>query len=534
MKDRLKAIWEKIKNFWLKFNKKQRILFVTIFVVIIVVIIVLSKVIGKKDMVKLRACSNETEVVEIRNLLNDNNISATVDEYNNIFVDDSDYVEAKLVLGSNNISSAGYTLDDAVSSSLSTTETVMKEKYTAYLESKFKQDLESMDAIKSARVNISYPETDNSIFSETQDAKITAVLDLKKELSDEQAEAIGLLLATNVGNDNTNSVIIVDSQSNVLYSGNKANSSFTSNSTQKVKAMLENAIIKGAEDLIYSTRLYNDVQIMINLDVNFDNVEVVDHKYTAPDGTDNGLPTHSYVINSEGQLATAGGNPGTESNDSDTDYDIINSDGKSSKYTLSKYDWVQNEVITTTSKTPGEVNLKNSSMAIVCIKNTILTEEEAEEQGLLDDMTWEEYKQANSEPVETTVQDNILNAVATGSGIAAGNVSIIAYNTMTFFDKEVTSSSNPWFVIQIILAVLIAGVLIFIIIRSTRPVAVEETEPELSVEDMLATTKQQQPPVEEIDLQDKSETRKAIEKFVDENPEAVALLLRNWLNEGWN
>lgn len=534
MKDRLKAIWEKIKNFWLKFNKKQRILFVTIFVVIIVVIIVLSKVIGKKDMVKLRACSNETEVVEIRNLLNDNNISATVDEYNNIFVDDSDYVEAKLVLGSNNISSAGYTLDDAVSSSLSTTETVMKEKYTAYLESKFKQDLESMDAIKSARVNISYPETGNSIFSETQDAKITAVLDLKKELSDEQAEAIGLLLATNVGNDNTNSVIIVDSQSNVLYSGNKANSSFTSNSTQKVKAMLENAIIKGAEDLIYSTRLYNDVQIMINLDVNFDNVEVVDHKYIAPDGTDNGLPTHSYVINSEGQLATAVGNPGTESNDSDTDYDIINSDGKSSKYTLSKYDWVQNEVITTTSKTPGEVNLKNSSMAIVCIKNTILTEEEAEEQGLLDDMTWEEYKQANSEPVETTVQDNILNAVATGSGIAAGNVSIIAYNTMTFFDKEVTSSSNPWFVIQIILAVLIAGVLIFIIIRSTRPVAVEETEPELSVEDMLATTKQQQPPVEEIDLQDKSETRKAIEKFVDENPEAVALLLRNWLNEGWN
>lgn len=76
------------------------------------------------------------------------------------------------------------------------------------------------------------------------------------------------MLATNVGNDNTNSVIIVDSQSNVLYSGNKANSSFTSNSTQKVKAMLENAIIKGAEDLIYSTRLYNDVQIMINLDVN--------------------------------------------------------------------------------------------------------------------------------------------------------------------------------------------------------------------------------------------------------------------------
>ena len=51
---------------------------------------------------------------------------------------------------------------------------------------------------------------------------------------------------------------------------------------------------------------------------------------------------------------------------------------------------------------------------------------------------------------------------------------------------------------------------------------------------MLATTKQQQKDeVETIDLQEKSETRKAIEKFVDENPDAVALLLRNWLNEDW-
>jgi flagellar M-ring protein FliF len=48
----------------------------------------------------------------------------------------------------------------------------------------------------------------------------------------------------------------------------------------------------------------------------------------------------------------------------------------------------------------------------------------------------------------------------------------------------------------------------------------------------LSSTKAAQN-LEEIDLNDKSETRVAIEKFVDENPEAVALLLRNWLNEDW-
>ena len=40
-------------------------------------------------------------------------------------------------------------------------------------------------------------------------------------------------------------------------------------------------------------------------------------------------------------------------------------------------------------------------------------------------------------------------------------------------------------------------------------------------------------PLEDIGFQEKSETRILIEKFVDENPEATAALLRNWLNEEW-
>ena len=39
--------------------------------------------------------------------------------------------------------------------------------------------------------------------------------------------------------------------------------------------------------------------------------------------------------------------------------------------------------------------------------------------------------------------------------------------------------------------------------------------------------------LDDIEFSDKSETRKMIEKFVDENPEAVAQLLRNWLNDEW-
>ena len=58
-----------------------------------------------------------------------------------------------------------------------------------------------------------------------------------------------------------------------------------------------------------------------------------------------------------------------------------------------------------------------------------------------------------------------------------------------------------------------------------------EPEEELSVESLLQSTPAEV--LEDIELEEKSETRKLIEKFVDENPEAVASLLRNWLTEDW-
>ena len=88
---------------------------------------------------------------------------------------------------------------------------------------------------------------------------------------------------------------------------------------------------------------------------------------------------------------------------------------------------------------------------------------------------------------------------------------------------------------------MIIGLLIFVVFRVSKPEEVIETEPELSVEKLLATTKENQSledlefseGSETIEMGEKSETRTMIEKFVDENPEAVAALLRNWLSDDW-
>jgi flagellar M-ring protein FliF len=51
------------------------------------------------------------------------------------------------------------------------------------------------------------------------------------------------------------------------------------------------------------------------------------------------------------------------------------------------------------------------------------------------------------------------------------------------------------------------------------------------VESLLQSTPEVQ--LEDISLENESEERRLVNKFVEENPEAAANLLRNWLNEDW-
>ena len=84
---------------------------------------------------------------------------------------------------------------------------------------------------------------------------------------------------------------------------------------------------------------------------------------------------------------------------------------------------------------------------------------------------------------------------------------------------------------QFILIIVFLALLAFVVLRSMRGEKHDEEEEELSVESLLQSTPEGQ--LADISIEDDSETRKLIGKFVDENPEAAANLLRNWLNEDW-
>ena len=172
-------------------------------------------------------------------------------------------------------------------------------------------------------------------------------------------------------------------------------------------------------------------------------------------------------------------------------------------------------------------------MSIVLSQYVVYNEEDLEKSGDLGDLSFEQYiKENNLEQVTAlTVPDGIYDSVSAASGIDKSKINITAYQQPVFNFKD-KSSKNITQYLPIILLVIIIAMILFVVFKSTAPVSVEEINPELSVEELLATTTEDGQ-LEDIEYSEKSDVRKMIEKFVDENPDAVAQLLRNWLNDDW-
>ncbi|MDE6128931.1 MAG: flagellar M-ring protein FliF, partial [Lachnospiraceae bacterium] len=154
----------------------------------------------------------------------------------------------------------------------------------------------------------------------------------------------------------------------------------------------------------------------------------------------------------------------------------------------------------------------------------------ARNRGLLDGISWDEYKATHSEDTKLEVDEDFYNIVSNATGIPAESITILAYERPQFIDREGLAVSATD-ILSIVLIIIILALLAFVVIRSMAGRKEAEQEEELSVENLLQSTPEQS--LEDIEVESKSETRKMIEKFVDENPEAVANLLRNWLNEDW-
>lgn len=534
MPEQVKKYYARIKEIWDKFEAKQKKIFISSAAILVVAIVILVFVMTRTEYETLIVCSTSSEANEVKSTLDANGeITYRITGNNKTFeVIKGDYQKAFFLLVDNDVPSSGYTWESLTSgNSWSTTNSERKYQEKLLKESKIEAVLKMYDSVKNARVELNIPEKSYSVLSQNEETTASVTLELKSALPSGAGETLAKTVAYMVGNETTSHIVIMDTSFNVIFSGNAdtGSSSYTVSSQLDTTAQMENGLREKLNVLLLSLGPYNVATVAPHLVVDYSTTNTQKITYSIPENRDEGYKTEYHYTYTEGTYT--GGEVGAASNDSEegTTYELNNNGTASYSETIQEL-YALNEVVESIQGESGVIQLANSSLAISLNVYKVYNEDVLKDNGLLGVMTFEQYKEAHSEVVAIEPHEDLFKILEAASGIPQANISIMI-NQIPFFQGSVKEAFNIARYVPLIVLAVIVGLLAFVVYKSTKAVEVTELEPELSVEALLEATKQQ--PLEDIDFMEKSEARKAIERFVDERPEAVALLLRNWLDSGW-
>lgn len=530
MQERIKQIPVRLLEIWKKYTKKQRVIIISIVSAVILMLVILIFVLGRTEYAELGRFEDVSTASQAVKLLGDNGIAYKVASDNvTVSVDAKKKTEAVYLIQDSEISSkAKFTVNDLFDTDMTTTNYDKQLRLHLYYQSDIEEVLERQEGIDKATV--SYLPTDNrsSILESAKEIGCTIFLEINDKFKKTSAEAIAISVANSIGNETTDRIKVIDQYGNLLYNGpNDEDSNYTNMTLEFTKEVQDYYA-----DLVTRFALMNGfsfVEPSFNLDINFDKKTEEFREYLAAEGQEQGLYQTWSKITSENQ-GPNGDIPGTDSND-EVDYYIQNSGSGNSNYEEINISYLPSEKLTTTVSNWPVVNKENCSAAIALKRVNDVTEQDLKTLGLLDEIDYDEYILRNSDPVDVEVNEQWYTFFSNVTGIPSNRISITIQDVTNFIPTE-ESKTNWSFILSIILTALILGLLIFVIFRGMSPVEVTEIEPELSVEQLLATTKENQT-LDDIEFSEKSETKRMIEKFVDENPDAVANLLRNWLQDDW-
>ena len=530
MAERIKQVPKQLLDLWNKYTKGQKTVIISVFCVVILAFSLLVFLMQRVQYEVLTIAETTKDASTVIDLLKAEQIPYQLgDDKLTVSVDTKSYSDAILLLASNDMPSTGLTVDELLNNSLSTTNSDRTLKLNLYMQNQLRNYIKTMDGVEDAQVYYIPVDNSTSILSDAQETSASVLLTTNDDFKAQTAQTIAEVVASVIGNKSTDKIKVADQEGNLLYGGAQDLYSGTASSNEDFKERLRNTFINN----LYMGLLksgYDDAEIMPNLEFNMDKVTQLYTEYLPADGQDQGLYSHSYTYNSE-NAGSSGGIPGTTSNDTTT-YQTQDTSSTNGTVDIKEYDYLPNERVTNTEYEIGAIVPANSSISIVLRKVVNYKQEDLQTQGLLANTTFAAYASANSASKIIAVDPSVVTMVSLATGISTDKISITAYEQPVFIPKTTTTRSWTDYM-QIVLAVLIIGLLGFVIFKVLKPVEVTELEPELSVEQLLATTKENQS-IEDIEFNEVSEVRRMIEKFVDEKPEAVAQLLRNWLNEDWN
>lgn len=436
-----------------------------------------------------------------------------------ILVDKNELSKARMALAVDGLmSEKNFNWTDVfANSSLTMTSEEKNKMYLIAQASTLSSSLESINGIENAIVNLYIPNDSNYLITDGVESKASVILKLQDgtTLSEKQVNGIVMVLVNSVKGLVPERVSIVDNNGNELNKSGQNTEDFAMETQFDMKTAVEDRLNTRLHEMLATLYGKDNVQVMTAVKLDFDSVTTVSKVFSAPvEGETNGMLRSVTEISEEVVNGTsASGAPGTDTNTETTNYNesVTNTTNniKNSSQTLN---YELNEINTQMTKAKGQI----ADVTVGIIINT---------DALVDNTLSEQHRTELTTLVNSALGLDTKKVSVSAMKFADPNADMAVVSNL-----DQTSQGVPlWAIGAGVAAVAVAGGA-FYVISGNRRKAAQAAADEAARAAALA---QEQKELEEIqlELEDKSSPKYQIEKFIESNPEAVAQLLRNWLNE---
>jgi len=513
MLDSLNQIKNQLNDHFQGLEKKKKLMFslATIFTLLALTGIIYY--FARPEYIELYSNLRPEQTGAIIETLQGNNIQAKIGQTSGtVLVPKADEKRAQVVVATQGLPSAKFSFEDVFSgNSFMMTSEERSKQYVYALQNYLVSIIEEIRGVRSADIALVVPEKSGFVLNSNQSiAKASVRLELEGNaiLDSNSINGIAILVSNAVEDLLPENVTIHGSDGRVLNQNSQENSDvFNSNSNMALQQGVKDELERSITNFLSNVYGHGNVVVMANVKLDFDS-EVTEIKEFAPpiEGETTGIPRSMQELSQNVINGANGGVPGTDTNTEDIptyvegyeDYSTYSEANKTINYEI-------NELYKKIVKAQGQV--KDVTVAVFLNSAALADGDLNAEQK--QDLT------------------NIISAAA-GLDTKVVQVGVQEFNNKFASSSDDSSSSKtssmiPLWAIGIILATILGATYLLVGKRKRS----ENDNIIESIEEMIIPEH-----IQEIDLElSGSQVKQQIEKLVNKKPDAVAQLLKNWLNE---
>ncbi|NOU68450.1 flagellar M-ring protein FliF [Paenibacillus sp. LMG 31461] len=520
MNENLLQYWEKVKQYWNRYNRTTKIIFIATVFLLILTAAIISVNLSKTDYSLAYTELQPSDAANIKSYLDTAKIPYHLSaDGKSIEVPTSEVANVKLAVesqGLNKNGSLGFEVFSG-SSSFGITDNEFKVKYLSAIQGELQQLINANQAISSSKVNISLPEEGPFLQQQAEKATASVVLQIKQGYSLDQpkVDTIYNLVSHSIKNLPIENISISDQ--NLLsykFSGEANN---TPRDTD-INTQFRNDLQKNINSMLGTMFGRDKVSVSVFTTMNFDQKKTKEQLVRAPNQVDQkGIEISLQEANESYQNkgTDTGGVPGTGATDVPGYPGASNSGNstseKNSKTVNYEVDRITNDIIST----PYVVKDVSINVGI--------------EPPVRDDPN------SLTAETKTAIQNALVNIVRTAladnkttytDDELQKKVTVFAHSFVRPSDVSATSSSTYLTYGALALAALAIGAFIGFAIRKRKKAAQQLL---IDQEMNVASQKAELPTIDIENVTNDNQVRKQLETLARKRPEEFVNLLRTWL-----